>query len=138
MTYKNIKLLVTVCHDETIKKKYGFKITSTSLCKMSSKWLAVIVNWSHNDDKKSHYIKYCEDAGYMWSMSEVSQQLSFTALPKNFKTVINVGLVSTNGKQLKYRPTYFQNTKYGVIVYFAPSSWMYAIDIDNPIETNEF
>jgi hypothetical protein len=132
---KKLKLFVEIYKGKTIKK-YGFRFTNASLHKMAGGWLVAMVDWTAKE--KEYLFKYCVNDAMMWSTDEVSTHLSFRNLPKNFKTSIEIGLQSLNDKPIGYTVEFFKNTKYGVLVYFAPKGWGHSIDIDHPIEEYDF
>jgi hypothetical protein len=121
MKNKKIKLFVEEHHTNTIKKKYGFRITDCSLVKMAHGWYCVFVNWT--SDKDTYLFKTCKSDGSMWSSNAVSFDLSFCYLSKQFKTSIEIGIEAPYNQELKMEATYFENYKYGVGVFFAPSNW---------------
>ena len=117
----NIKLFVTEHFTDTIRKKYGFRITDCSLVKMANGWYCVFVNWT--SDKDTYLFKTCKSNGRMGSQDAASFDLSFCNLSNRFKSSIEIGIETVNGRRLGNEATYFQNYKYGVGVFFAPRDW---------------
>lgn len=117
---------------KAIARKHNFSITNISARKMANGWIAVSVNWN----KADCYFKYGIKGSTMYGGDIVSMEVEFNSNKlKHYYTSegnrskwkieysIEIGLKTLNGKDLNYRPLFFENWKYCVRAWFAPEDW---------------
>lgn len=115
------------CSEELEQKMLNdkFDITQYSCGKLKNGFVFVSIDWKAENN--SHQYKYCTRGCISYTGDQVIYELDFheTAIkiercewPQHAS--LEVGLYQDN---IEYTPLFHQNTKYGAIVYFAPSGW---------------
>lgn len=117
---------------QSVIKEHGLEITAVKCVKLKNGFIIVYVDWKN----PSCLAKYaCDGGSGSMGQSQVWEELRFNELKfrrkdfdfDSYVTMI-VGLESINENNepdgsLGYESLYFQNTKYGAAVYFAPYGW---------------
>jgi len=109
-----------------VAKENGFLLTSLVAKKLVNGFICVTVDWDGN-----HLFKYATLESTAFGLDKKFMTLQFEGakytIPSEkdhvFNYTIEIGLETDDQSQLRYEPLFFQNTKYGVQVYFGPNDW---------------
>lgn len=124
---------LTSCNEaQSVIKEHGLEITSVKCVKLKNDFIIVYVDWKN----PSCLAKYaCDGGSGSMGQLQVWEELQFNELKFKYEdfdfdshVTLTVGLesINENGELdgiLGYDSLYFQNTKYGAAVYFAPYGW---------------
>lgn len=107
-----------------------FEITNFACYEHENGFISIEVDWTAKGENAS-MVKYPCDNGYMFSSDYIEKQFQFKSLPFKYEddevhaqesyVSFSIGLEFNEKKDYTY--LFYQNTKYGVIVYFAPYDW---------------
>ena len=111
-----------------IFKKHDFKITSLHADITKENWIRIYVRWRAK--KEEYKFKYIKLGGTLHAGYYKEMELDFPIEYKWKRTndyksnlSISIGLQDTNENDLDYSPRFFENLKYGVLVWFSPKNW---------------
>ena len=134
MKKQKVRLTLEQNISQRLLDKYGFRVRDIQLQSLKDGWLCVSLNWT--SDKDTTLFKYCYSAGTMFTDDATSQEVNFTYLSKRFKASLDIGIQTVDPEEdIQYSVKYFQNTKYGIAVYFAPKN---AHQVKETIEQYDF
>jgi len=121
-------------YDHQEVKAFGFEVTRIVQLQLKNKMIAVVVDWTAKNEY-IHLFKYATDNGKTYYTYN-SQNLRFdlakfehtykndskpTTL--NFELDVHIQDPEKPNKRCEYSPIFFQNLKYGAIVYFGKPDW---------------
>jgi hypothetical protein len=146
--------------NETLLKKINFEITTFSAYSNKEGWIAVHLDWKSNWKNNDWRFKYPEDGGrgacighdeyVVLSFNQVRYRKRYGSgcrFTSSFKLEVGLGFDLEDDEDVSndigfpFRFKFFENTKYGGVVWFAPENWgrdckkEYAIDIVKDVAT---
>lgn len=107
-----------------------FEITNFACYEHENGFISIEVDWTAKGERRSD-VKYPDDDGYMFSSDYIEKQFKFKALSFKYdddevgaeKSYVSFSVGLEFDEKKDYTYLFYNNTKYGVIVYFAPYDW---------------
>ena len=115
---------------ENLLSAHGLELTALDADLTKENWIRVYATWAAKKDeyKFKYPVLYGSSSGYSDSAVNLAfPQLKYRYRHKQFSRMtplqLSVGIQDIMEQQLKYSYRFFENLKYGVLVWFAPENW---------------
>lgn len=115
---------------EAIAKQSKFYITEFKSLKLANGFIQIVVDWGDADFRFKSGVLGIKTFAYNYCSLEVRFPLADFNYSgeggdiRETEMAIEVGISNeSDGEKINYTPLFFQNAKYGVVVYFAPNGW---------------